>query len=196
MRIRRSLFRWALKKIPRKKHLHGGLLHKIVGDRLFDPRIWSFSIPSVSGGLALGTFVALTPTFPFQMMIAGVLAYIFKVNVPLALSACWITNPLTMPIVYPLEYKLGEIISEFFNLPNIYDFAQPTQEARQVVEQMDLPKGQGFFKSSMPVVINMFVGSTVTATISSILVYFGVYFSLSSFKNQLKKLDKHINHSQ
>lgn len=193
MKNRQPIFKVILKWLPKKRHLHGGMLHKIVGDRLFDPRIWNFGKKSVAGGLAVGTFVALTPTFPLQMILAGIMAYSMKVNMPIALMACWITNPITMPIIYALEYKIGEIVSQAFSLPDISDFSQHTVETEKVIEQMDLPKSKSFFTNSMPIVKNIFIGSTICSLIISIAVYFGTYFILSIFKGRTKQFESHLN---
>jgi len=192
----RSIFKMILKWVPRKRHLHGGVLHKIFGDQLFDSRIWNFSITSVAGGLAVGTFVALTPTFPLQMILAGIMAYSLKVNMPLALTACWITNPITMPLIYLLELRIGESISQTFSLPDISEFPQHTLESENLIKQMDLSKSRSFFKNSMPIVKNLFIGSTICALTGSVVVYFVTYFTLSIFRGRTKQLQSHLNKSE
>ena len=57
------------------------------------------STPSIAAGVALGVFIAFTPTVGLQMLIAALLATAFRVNVLAAVVPVWITNPLTvMPI--------------------------------------------------------------------------------------------------
>lgn len=58
----------------------------------------------------MGTFVAFTPTMGVQMVIAGVAALLLRVNIPASLAACWITNPLSAPVIYGLEYQLGLLL--------------------------------------------------------------------------------------
>lgn len=62
---------------------------------------------SLMGGAAVGLFVAFTPTFPFQMLLAAAGAIWFRVNLPLAVTACWITNPLTAVPIYMSAWRLG-----------------------------------------------------------------------------------------
>lgn len=97
------LLRW----IPRKRHLRGGILHRTFGEGLFDPGLWKPSRKNVAGGLAVGTFIALTPTIGVQMILATMAAYFLRVNIPTALAACWLTNPLTAPVIFLMQYDLG-----------------------------------------------------------------------------------------
>lgn len=101
------LYRRLLRHLPRQRHLEDTLLHRVVGQRLFDPALWQLSRTGLAGGLALGTFIALTPTLGIQMALAAICAYFLRVNIPSALAACWITNPVTAPAVYLMHYELG-----------------------------------------------------------------------------------------
>jgi len=116
-KLKLRVLRW----IPRKRHLDGGFVHKILGDRLFHPHIWKLSASSFGNGLTLGTFIAFTPTMGLQMPIAAVCAYFLKVNLPSALLACWITNPVTAGIIYPLEYQLGHWVHSIIGWVDIGD---------------------------------------------------------------------------
>jgi len=64
----------------------------------------------VAKGLALGIFVGLTPTFGVQMILAVFLAMLLKENKIAAAIGVWITNPLTAPLIYALEYKSGRVL--------------------------------------------------------------------------------------
>ena len=100
-----------IRHIPRPETLRGGWLHRILGERLFHPALWRPTRVQVAGGLALGVFVALTPTMGVQMFIAGIAAFFLRLNIPISLAACWITNPLSAPVVYGLQYELGLYLS-------------------------------------------------------------------------------------
>jgi uncharacterized protein (DUF2062 family) len=57
--------------------------------------------------MALGAFFALMPPLPFQMLGAGIIAYITRVNVPAAMTGTWISNPFTTPFIVYFQYRLG-----------------------------------------------------------------------------------------
>ncbi|MEO8354039.1 MAG: DUF2062 domain-containing protein [Chthoniobacteraceae bacterium] len=93
--------------MPRRRHLHGGWLHRVLGERLFDPELWKFTRHSVAGGLAVGLFIAFTPTMGVQIVLSALAAYFLRVNIPIAAACAFVTNPVTAPIIYPLQLKLG-----------------------------------------------------------------------------------------
>jgi uncharacterized protein (DUF2062 family) len=106
MRLRRSRIRPWLKKVPRQRHVRGTWLHRLLGDRLFSPELWRPTRAGVAKGAATGLFWAMMP-IPFQMLPSGLTAYLFRFNVPAAISVVWITNPVTWPVILYWQYRLG-----------------------------------------------------------------------------------------
>lgn len=107
MRLRRSRVRSWLKKVPRQRHVRGTWLHRLLGDRLFTPELWRPTREGVARGAATGIFWAMMP-IPFQMLPSGITAYLFRFNVPAAISVVWITNPVTWPLILYWQYRLGD----------------------------------------------------------------------------------------
>jgi uncharacterized protein (DUF2062 family) len=64
----------------------------------------------IAKGFALGIFIGMTPTFGFQMVMAIFLAMLLKENKIAAAVGVWITNPLTAPFIYALEYESGRLL--------------------------------------------------------------------------------------
>ncbi len=156
--MKRNLLSWQLlRRFPRRRHLKGTILHRATGERLFDPQLWRPNRNGIAGGLAVGTFIALTPTIGVQMVLATMAAYLLRVNIPTALVACWITNPLTAPVIYLLQYQLGQWLA-----------VTPTVE--------ELAEYQGFLKNFVRHARPLWVGSLVSATFSAGLAYSIVYF--------------------
>jgi uncharacterized protein (DUF2062 family) len=67
----------------------------------------------ISMGLALGVFIGMTPFIGFHTLIAVTLASLFAWNKVTSALGVFITNPLTAPIIYPITYKLGSMITGF-----------------------------------------------------------------------------------
>jgi uncharacterized protein len=74
-----------------------------------DPDIFHLTRRSVAGGTATGLFFALMPV-PGQTVFAALFSIWFRVNLPLAVVITLLTNPLTMPPIFYLSYKLGATI--------------------------------------------------------------------------------------
>ena len=68
--------------------------------RFKDRVYWAGDRSSFARAGFIGAFCMMLP-IPFQMLLASVLAYYGRANIPLASALAWITNPLTMwPIWY------------------------------------------------------------------------------------------------
>ncbi len=79
---------------------------KIFGNVLYNPNLWCLNRRSASGAFAVGLFMAFVP-LPSQMIMAAGLAIICGVNLPLSVVLVWISNPITMPVMFYFAYKVG-----------------------------------------------------------------------------------------
>lgn len=88
----------------------GGIFNKIkaVFLKAFNYLIRLHGSPEeVAWGLALGMFIAMTPTVGLQMAIAVPVATAFRINSAAAAAGVWLSNPLTIPFFYGLNYYIG-----------------------------------------------------------------------------------------
>ena len=139
-----------------KRSLQKSGTRRILGARIFQRRLWRSEKHAVAGGLALGLFVAFTPAFPFQMLLAAMGAVLFGVNLPIAVLACWVTNPLTVMPIYRAAWRCGRLIlTELAALPYCMDLYAPVTASGQVIRH-------GLYLS---------VGSLVFATAASAIGY-------------------------
>mgnify|MGYP000262409494 FL=1 len=79
----------------------------------------------IAKGFALGIFIGMTPTFGVQMVIAVFLAMLLEENKIAAAVGVWITNPLTAPFIYALEYESGRLLLglDYAQLPSELTFS-------------------------------------------------------------------------
>jgi hypothetical protein len=66
----------------------------------------------VALGMAIGVFVAITPTIPFHTILAVGLAVLFKASKPAAIIGVWVSNPFTVIFLYIACYKVGHFFFE------------------------------------------------------------------------------------
>jgi len=78
--------------------------------------LWVPCRDSVASGLAIGLFFSMM-FMPFQMLPAALIAMRVKANVPIAMAACWITNPITAaPALYG-QFYLGQWLRDTLHVP-------------------------------------------------------------------------------
>jgi len=109
----------------------------------------------IAKGVALGIFIGMTPTFGFQMAIALFFAFLLRENRLAAILGVWITNPVTAPIIYAIEYEMGRIL-----------LAMP---------RVSLPKEltwKAYADLGWDLLFPMWVGGTIAGIILGALSYF------------------------
>jgi len=125
---------WFRRQRRFKRSMRGGRLHAILGKHAFHPKVWKSDKRSIAGGLAAGLFIAMTPTIPAQMLLAAVAAIYFRVNLPIALAACWVTNPLTAVPIYVASQKLGKaMLTRSDHIAVFVDLFVPTGQMGRII---------------------------------------------------------------
>lgn len=66
--------------------------------------------PQVARGMAVGVFVAFSPTLGFQMVTAALLATLLHANRAAAVAAVWLSNPFTALPIYVMTYRAGGLL--------------------------------------------------------------------------------------
>ena len=72
----------------------------------------------VSKGVLVGLMWAFIP-MPMQMLAVALTAPFVKFNIPIAITMVWLSNPLTMPAMYYIEYLTGNYILGVDNAPSV-----------------------------------------------------------------------------
>ena len=134
------------KSIPLKERLRLFLIR--IRDLQGDPNY-------VATGMAIGVFVAVTPTIPFHTALALALAFIFKGSKAAAVIGVWFSNPLTIPVLYYGSYKIGTLL---LRSEAPYDI-----HFESISELLEL---------GMDVTVAMLIGGAILGIIPAIVAYF------------------------
>jgi uncharacterized protein (DUF2062 family) len=84
-------------------------------------------------GLAIGVFVAMTPTIGAQMVIAAAIAAAFRANKVLAMAAVWISNPVTTVQIYYVNWRIGR---HFVEAGMVDDESAVQAQITQILERI------------------------------------------------------------
>ena len=84
-------------------------LLRLMGEWIYEPNLWHVNRYSASMAFFVGLFVAFMP-IPGQMVLAALLAVLLRCNLPLSVGLVWITNPVTIPAMFYLAYRVGALI--------------------------------------------------------------------------------------
>lgn len=141
----------------------------------------------IAGGLALGVFVGLTPTIGFQMLIAALLAPLFRCNPLSAMAGVYITNPVTFIPIYAFNYEVGCAILGF-----------ETGISWQRLREMPIGEAtRELMSGSLRLLLALWVGSLVVAIPSAAVSFFGMrtlvhYLERWRRRRRFKRLEKRI----
>ncbi len=82
---------------------------RVLGDWIYESNLWHLNRYSASMAFFVGLFVAFMP-LPGQMIIAAFAAVALRCNLPISVGLAWITNPVTMPAIFYLAYRVGSLL--------------------------------------------------------------------------------------
>jgi len=86
---------------------------------LFARTLWVPCRDTVANGLAIGLFFSMIPMIP-QAVVSAIIAMRARANVPIAMAACFLSNPFTNVPIWIVQAKLGSWL--YHLLPLSEDF--------------------------------------------------------------------------
>lgn len=131
---------------------------QFLGKLLHEPNLWHINRHSIARAVLIGMFWAFIP-IPLQMLPAAIFAIWFNANLPVSISLVWLTNPLTMPPVFYLNYKIGAMLLHQPAMP--FDFELSWQWVSERLSEVGLP---------------LFLGSFVCGLLAALISYLLVQF--------------------
>ena len=141
-----------IRKVFKKKQRNGKIEQFIKKYKI--PREYlSINRKSISRGVFIGLFWGFIP-MPMQMLAVLAMTPFFRFNVPIAISMVWLSNPITMPFMYYMEYQTGNFILGNDGLDNI---------------ELTL---DWFGDNWDNIVVPLYIGTLPYSTIVSAIVYF------------------------
>jgi len=107
-----------IRKAFKKKSSGDSKLDKVIAKYNLPRQYLSINRRSITWGIFWGLLIGFIP-MPFQMVAVLALTPFTQFNVPIAISMVWLSNPITMPFMYYMEYQTGNFILGKPPLPDV-----------------------------------------------------------------------------
>jgi uncharacterized protein (DUF2062 family) len=133
---------------------------------------------SVGRGAAIGLLTGFVVPFSLQMPFAFPLAILFKAAKLPALVFTWISNPLTIPFIYPLQCYVGSCL-----IGHPFSYASLRTSSAHLIETPTLGSLMGFGRE---VVISFFVGGLFFGSIAALFGYIAVVYLVRRHREKHK----------
>lgn len=164
---------------PKRTKFKNSRVHRLLGNTIFRRELWQFKPHLMAGGVAVGVFIAFTPTCGVQMIIAAALCVLLGVNLPLSAVSTWITNYISSPIIYYWCFRLGAYI---LNLDITW-----TKSTHDI---LSMPT-----RRLMEVIPALWVGGIIIGGIGALVSYWMVY-GLAVLERKIRFSDYRLIRSQ
>lgn len=135
-------------------------------------------------GVAIGIFVAWTPTISVQMILTLALCWLFGANKLVGLPFVWISNPATVFPIYVPNYFIG-----------CWILGRKPDGWHKIVEAIRFTGSFGervveWYSVTSDIFWELWTGSLVVALILGVLSYFAIYRMIVVYRTHRKhKLD-------
>lgn len=142
---------------------------------------------SIAGGIAVGTFVGLTPTMPFHTALIVILCIITRTSIVIAVAVSWLVcNPLTYLPIYYFSARLGNTFTPY---------SLQMSKVREIMEQFQLNANfmdilSMILEAGFEALIVMLAGGVLIGLPAGIVTYY--LFLLVITRMRMSRADRHI----
>jgi uncharacterized protein (DUF2062 family) len=127
---------------------------------------------SVTRGVGIGLFWGFIP-MPMQMAAVLATTPFIRFNVPIAISMVWLSNPVTMPPMYYMEYLTGNFLLQ-----------------REGIQDIELTL-EWFQNNIGDIFVPLYVGTAFYSIVVSGLIYLGLnWLWIHSVKKEKREKEK------
>jgi len=145
-------------------------------------------------GAAAGIFVAWTPTFGLQMILAVALAAVLRANKAVTIPMVWITNPVTNPAIYGFSYFVGHFLRTGTWSIDPAMKGQMICVMKQSI-QMDIwnaPFWSRLADITWKIGLELWIGSCLIGLIIALITYPAIYYAVVSYRRHRDKKKSYI----
>ncbi len=127
-------------------------------------------------GMAVGIFISITPIIPLQTIVAIALAFLVRGSKSAAALGTWLSNPLTIPVVYYANYKLGCMLLGY----------------QKSLDSIAFDSFSQLMGLGLEVTWAMIVGGVVIGAILGVAAYFITFRIFISIRGRARQVDSDL----
>ena len=124
-------------------------------------------------GMGVGIFVSIMPIIPFQTLVAFGLAFLVRGSKSAAVLGTWLSNPLTIPLVYYANYKAGCLLLG----------------CETTLERIAFDSFGQLMELGMEVTLAMLVGGAVIGAVLGVAAYFATFRGFIVIRRRSRQTD-------
>jgi len=142
----------------------------------------------IAMGVAIGVFVAWTPTVGFQMVLCVLLSLLLGANKFVGLPFCWISNPLTIIPVYGPNFIIGSYL-----LGSKYAWSNFMKAAAAAMTFQGgwVGRIQAWWTATQEIFLPLWLGSLIVAPILAFLTYFTIASIVTTYRRRRQERREH-----
>ena len=163
----RQIFR---KFLPTRSAIENNRVLRLFGLSLIHGRFWTLNRHSVAFGVATGFGFAFIAA-PIQVLGATLTAMLGRGNVPLAMTATWLSNPLTWGPCFWAAYEVGLWFTPAERIEGFTELREQAMQGGIFGGAWELVK---FIGSNLHALYPMYVGGIILGGIVAVITYFAI----------------------
>lgn len=130
----------------------------------------------LAAGLAIGMFITFTPTVGFQMILTAFFAWLLRANKVVGLPIVWISNPVTIPPIFYLCYRVGRWVLQMEPV-GIQWWETLSQPPATFSGRVSF-----YWERFTEIAAPLWVGSLIVALIVGYVTYYVSYYAIYGYR--------------
>jgi len=139
---------------------------------------------SIALGLAIGMFIAMTPTIGLQMLLTVAVSWLFRANKVAGVPLAWITNPATIVPVYSFNYVVGRTLVGGPGLGKVQDLLRATIERSESLDALAKAWLALMWHAALP----LWVGCVLVGAVAAAITYVAMYYLIVGYRRHHRRL--------
>ncbi len=129
-------------------------------------------------GVAIGVFIAWTPTVGLQMGLTVAVAALLRANKAVGVPFAWLTNPFTIAPIYGFNYWLGtKMLGHNYDLHQFKQFIRAAMSEGSLLERL-----HDLWNAMWAIFWPLWLGSVALGLLLGIISYFAVYYAVIRYR--------------